>query len=75
MVAAVVATTESAIDESVDQVEGEEPTLTELEEVILDLRKRVGQQMVEILVEKQEARQLLRPLSKRSFSPWMSNSG
>jgi uncharacterized protein with PIN domain len=60
MEAALLATAEGAIDELLDQVEGEEPTLTELEEIILELRKRMGQKMGEIVVEKQEARQPVR---------------
>jgi hypothetical protein len=60
MKAALLVRAEDAIDKLLDQVEGEEPTLTELEEIILELRKRVGQQMGELVVEKQEARQPVR---------------
>ena len=55
MKAALLVEAEVAIEGLLDQVEGEEPTLTELEDIILELRKRLGQQMGRIIVERQEA--------------------
>jgi hypothetical protein len=55
MRAALLAEAEAAIEELLEQVEGEEPTLTELEEIILELRKRLGQRMGRVIIERQEA--------------------
>jgi hypothetical protein len=62
MKAALLAEAEAAIDELLDQVEGGEPTLAELEDIVLGLRKQLGQRMGEIVVEGQEAtRSVQRP--------------
>jgi hypothetical protein len=54
---------EAAIEELLDQVEGEEPTLGELEEIVLRLRKRLGQRIGKLVVEGQEAtRPVQRPI-------------
>lgn len=48
---------EEAIDELLDWQEQESaPTLTQIEEVILKLRKRWGQRMAEVVLQEQEAR-------------------
>jgi hypothetical protein len=45
MKAALQAEADVVIEELLDQVEGEEPTLAELEDIILRLRKRLGKRM------------------------------
>jgi len=62
MKAALQAEADAVIEELLDQVEGEEPTLAELEDIILRLRKRLGKRMGRVVIEGQETtRPLQRP--------------
>jgi uncharacterized coiled-coil protein SlyX len=66
MKAALQAEAEAVIEELLDQVEGEEPTLAELEDIVLRLRKRLGQRMGRVVIEGQEAtRPVQRPRCPR----------
>jgi hypothetical protein len=54
--AELLAAAEEVIDELLEWHEGsEEPTLTEIEDVILELRKRMGERMEQAVIEEQEA--------------------
>lgn len=54
----LMAEAESAIDELLTWREGSAPpTLTEVEDIVLKLRKQLGKRMVEILAEGEEATQ------------------
>jgi len=54
--AALLADAEEVIDELLDWHEGTEaPTLAEIEEVILGLRKQLGERMAQVVIEDQEA--------------------
>jgi hypothetical protein len=55
MEAALRAEAEAVIEELLDRVEGEEPTLAELEDIVLRLRKRLGERMGSVVIEGQEA--------------------
>ena len=56
MRAELVAVAEEVIDELLDWHEGTEaPTLAEIEDVVLDLRKRLGMRMAGMVIEDQEA--------------------
>jgi len=57
MKAALLAEAEDAVEELLDEVEGEEPTLEGLEDIVLRLRERLGRRMAEVMVEGQEATQ------------------
>ena len=57
MKAALLAEAEDAVEELLEEVEGEEPTLAELEDIVLRLRERLGRRMAEVMVEGQEATQ------------------
>lgn len=52
---ALLAEASDTIEELLQQVDGEEPTLAELEDVALELQKRVEQQLIETVRESQEA--------------------
>jgi len=54
--AELMAQAEEVIDELLDWHEGTEaPTFTEIEDVVLKLRKRMGERMAEVVVEDREA--------------------
>jgi hypothetical protein len=54
--AALLAEAKAAIDELLDwHEETEAPTLTQIEDVVLDLRKQIGERMTEVVLEEQEA--------------------
>ena len=56
MKAELLAAAEEKIDELLDWNEGtEEPTLTQIEDVILKLRKQLGERMTRVMLEDQEA--------------------
>ena len=58
--AELMAAAKMAIEEALNWDEqAEAPTLTEIEEVILKLRKQFGQRMAEVLLEDQEARKVV----------------
>ena len=53
----LMAATKATIDELLDWNErSEAPTLTQIEEVILKLRRQIGERMAEVVVEDQEMR-------------------
>jgi hypothetical protein len=54
--AALLAEAKATIDELLDwHEETEAPTLTQIEDVVLDLRKQLGERMTEVVLEEQEA--------------------
>jgi len=54
--AELLATAEEVIDELLEWHKGSEaPTLTEIEDVVLDLRKRLGERMEQTVIKDQEA--------------------
>jgi uncharacterized protein with PIN domain len=57
MRAALRAEAEAMIEKLLDRVEGEKPTLAELEDIILRFRKRLGERIGEVVIEGQEATQ------------------
>lgn len=54
--AAMQAEAKEVIDELLDwQEETEAPTLTQIEDVVLELRKRLGERLTKMMIEEQEA--------------------
>jgi hypothetical protein len=69
MKAALRVEAEVVIEELLDQVEGEEPTLAQLEDILLRLRKRLGERMGRVVIEGQEATRLVSGDISGSTSP------
>ena len=54
--AAMQAEAQEVIDELLDwHDETEAPTLTQMEDIVLELRRRLGERMTEVMIEEQEA--------------------
>ena len=75
MKAALLAEAEDAVEELLEEVEGEEPTLAELEDIVLRLRERLGRRMAEVMVEGQEATQPVQRLRCPSCGEEMRYKG
>jgi hypothetical protein len=74
--AALMAEAEARVNELVEGREDGKPmTLTEMEDLVLDVRGKIGERMLELLIERQEASQIRpTPTSAESGKP-MHNKG